>query len=108
MRPNVLRLYAIWCSTRDCGILCPMKIVLAVLLLSGAMMLQAVVAEAQTSYHVPPRSLKCPGDKIVWLNTRSHIYHFQGERYFGSTEHGKFLCEHAADAEGDRPTRNGQ
>jgi hypothetical protein len=27
---------------------------------------------------------------------------------FGSNSHGKFMCEHAADAEGDRATRNGQ
>ena len=51
---------------------------------------------------------KCPGDKPVWINTRSGIYHFQGERWFGRTRSGKFLCKHDADAEGDRPTRNGQ
>jgi hypothetical protein len=42
------------------------------------------------------------------VNTRSHIYHFQGERYFGSTKEGKFICEQVADKEGDRPTHNGQ
>ncbi len=62
----------------------------------------------QTPNHAPPVGMKCPGDKMVWVNTRSHIYHFQGERYFGSTQEGKFMCEHDADKEGDRPTRNGQ
>jgi hypothetical protein len=52
--------------------------------------------------------MACPGDKLVWVNTRSHVYHFQGERYFGSTQAGKFMCEHSADQEGDRPTHNGQ
>jgi hypothetical protein len=52
--------------------------------------------------------MTCPGDKLVWVNTQSRVYHFQGERYFGSTKEGKFLCEHDADKEGDRPTRNGQ
>jgi hypothetical protein len=66
------------------------------------------VAHAQTFNHTVPHALKCPGDKVVWVNTNSGIYHFQGERYFGSTKHGKFMCEHAADAEGDRPTHNGQ
>jgi len=65
-------------------------------------------ALAQTPVHHPPPGMTCPGDKLVWVNTRSGIYHFQGERYFGSTKYGKFMCEHAADAEGDRPTRNGQ
>lgn len=63
---------------------------------------------AQTPNRTPPPGMTCPGDKLVWVNTQSHIYHFQGERYFGSTKRGKFMCEHDADKEGDRPTRNGQ
>jgi hypothetical protein len=66
------------------------------------------LAVAQTPNHSPPAGMTCPGDKIVWVNTRSGVYHFQGERYFGSTKKGKFICERAADKEGDRPTRNGQ
>ena len=66
------------------------------------------LAVAQTPNHNPPAAMTCPGDKIVWVNTRSGVYHFQGERYFGSTKEGKFICERAADKEGDRPTRNGQ
>jgi hypothetical protein len=63
---------------------------------------------AQTPNHTPPAGMTCSGDKLVWVNTRSHIYHFQGERYFGSTKEGKFICERDADKEGDRPTHNGQ
>jgi hypothetical protein len=50
----------------------------------------------------------CPGDKVVWFSTKSGIYHFKGERWFGNTRQGKYMCEHDADAEGDRPTHNGQ
>jgi hypothetical protein len=50
----------------------------------------------------------CPGDKVVWVNTQTGIYHFQGERWFGTTKSGKYMCERAADQEGDRPTHNGQ
>lgn len=67
-----------------------------------------LVTFAQAPHHEVPPGLKCRGDKVVWVNTRSGVYHFQGERYFGSTKNGKFMCEHAADQEGDRPTRNGQ
>lgn len=75
----------------------------------GAMLLTlGASALAQTPTHKPPAGMTCPGDKIVWVNTRSHVYHFQGERYFGSTKQGKFMCEQAADKEGDRPTHNGQ
>ena len=63
---------------------------------------------AQTPTHAPPSGMTCPSDKLVWVNTRSHIYHFQGERYFDITKSGKFICEHDADKEGDRPTHNGQ
>jgi hypothetical protein len=65
-------------------------------------------AAAQTPTHVPPAQLTCPGDVVVWVNTHSGVYHYRGERYFGSTKAGKFTCEKDAKAEGDRPTRNGQ
>lgn len=57
-------------------------------------------------YDLPP-GLTCPGDQIVWVNTRSGIYHFQGQRYFGSTNRGKFICQRDADREGDRANRSG-
>jgi PLD-like domain len=65
-------------------------------------------AFAQTICHDPPAGMFCPGDRLVRVNTLSCVYHFQGERYFGCTKTGKFLCQHHADREADRPTRNGQ
>lgn len=50
----------------------------------------------------------CPNDTVVWLNTRSGVYHFQGERWYGNTEEGAYVCEKEADDAGDRPTRNRQ
>jgi hypothetical protein len=50
----------------------------------------------------------CPKDVVVWVNTRSGVYHFKGERWYGATKQGCFECRKEADAEGDRPTRNGQ
>jgi hypothetical protein len=50
----------------------------------------------------------CPGDTVVWLNTPTSIYHFKGERWYGRTKHGAFVCEREADEAGDRATRNGQ
>ena len=60
----------------------------------------------QTSQQTPPSSMKCPGDSVVWVNTRSHVYHLEGDPYFGSTKHGKFMCEHAADKAGFRKTKS--
>jgi hypothetical protein len=71
-------------------------------------LLFGVATYAQTPTHSPPSSMTCPGDTIVWINTKSHVYHYEGERYFGSTQQGKFICEKAAVKEGDRPTRDGQ
>lgn len=80
----------------------------ALLLLLLAGVSTSGVVFAQAPQHALPPALRCPGDKVVWVNTRSGIYHFQRERYFGSTREGKFLCEHDADKEGYQPTHNGQ
>jgi hypothetical protein len=86
-------------------------------ILGLALAVLAVPAFAQTATQKPsPQTrstgggadMSCPGDKVVWVNTKSGIYHFKGERWFGATKEGKYMCEHAADAEGDRPTHNGQ
>jgi hypothetical protein len=50
----------------------------------------------------------CPGDTVVWLNLPTGIYHFQGERWYGRTKSGAFVCQKEAEAVGDRATRNGQ
>ena len=56
----------------------------------------------------PSLIISCPSDRVVWVNTRSHVYHYQGETWFGHTKHGRFECERQARAEGDRATKNGQ
>ena len=53
-------------------------------------------------------TVACPGDRKVWVNTRTGIYHLEGERWYGRTRQGQFECEKAAKAEGDRETENGQ
>lgn len=50
----------------------------------------------------------CPHDTVVWLNTASGIYHLKGERWYGNTKHGAYVCKKEADAAGDRETENGQ
>jgi hypothetical protein len=53
---------------------------------------------------------KCqsPSDLIVWVNIPSHIYHFPGQRYFGCTKDGKFMCQQDATMKviGQRATSN--
>ena len=50
----------------------------------------------------------CPNDVVVWLNLPTGIYHFKGERWYGRTNNGAFVCRKEADQAGDRATRNGQ
>jgi hypothetical protein len=52
--------------------------------------------------------LHCPNDAVVWLNLPTGIYHLKGERWYGRTKAGAFVCEKEADQAGDRETRNGQ
>lgn len=68
-----------------------------------------VASAAPTAAHpAGSPTMNCPGDQVVWVNTRTGIYHLQGERWFGRTRQGKYECEKAANSDGDRETRNGQ
>ncbi len=48
----------------------------------------------------------CPGDTVVWANTRSKIYHFAGTRTYGKTRIGAYMCEKDTAAAGIRSAKN--
>jgi len=50
----------------------------------------------------------CPSDVVVWLNTKSGIFHEKGMRWYGRTKQGAYVCRKEAIAAGYRDTRNGQ
>lgn len=50
----------------------------------------------------------CPKDTVVWLNLPTMIWHYKGQRWYGNTKHGAYVCEKEAGAEGARGTRNGE
>ena len=56
----------------------------------------------------PLAAATCPGDTVVWVNTRSGVYHMPGMTWFGHTREGTYMCRREADRAGHRPTRNGQ
>jgi hypothetical protein len=35
----------------------------------------------------------CPGDTVVWANTRSKVYHYASNRKYGRTKSGAYMCE---------------
>ena len=47
----------------------------------------------------------CPTDTVVWLNTKSHKYHFEGHRAYGKTKQGAYICEADAKAAGGVPAK---
>jgi len=51
-------------------------------------------AEAEAKAH-------CPSDVVVWVNTKSHKYHYAGHKSYGTTKQGAYMCEKDAIAAGD-------
>jgi hypothetical protein len=78
----------------------------AVLFLSGFS--PAYVNQAQRFHSEQEAKQHCPNDTVVWVNTKTGVYHFKGEWWYGATKEGSYECRKEADAEGDRATRNGQ
>jgi hypothetical protein len=56
-------------------------------------------SEAQAKSH-------CPGDTVVWANLDSKIYHFSGNRSYGNTKKGAYMCERDTAAAGLRAAKN--
>jgi hypothetical protein len=48
----------------------------------------------------------CPGETVVWANTRSKVYHFPSSRSYGNTKRGAYMCEKDTAAAGIRSAKN--
>lgn len=57
--------------------------------------------QSQYARRTPPA-----GPGIIWVNTRSKIYHYPGYRWYGGTQQGKYASESDALTEGDRAALN--
>jgi hypothetical protein len=58
-------------------------------------------AEAEAKAH-------CPSDTVVWLNTKSHKYHYAGHKSYGTTKQGAYMCEADAKAAGNVASKGEQ
>jgi hypothetical protein len=87
------------------------KAALTVFLSIASCLLPLEAARAQSAPHFSSEQeavQHCPKDTVVWVNTKTGVYHFKGQRWYGNTREGAFECRRDADVEGDRATRNGQ
>lgn len=57
------------------------------------------MAAGQFASEAEARS-NCRNDTVVWVNTKSHVYHLPGTSVFGHTKHGAFMCRADADRSG--------
>ena len=48
----------------------------------------------------------CPRDIVVWANLDSRIYHFGGNKNYGNTKEGAYMCEKDALGQGIRAAKN--
>src|SRR5437879_476089 len=48
------------------------------------------------------------GNGLVWVNTKTHVYHSQRSRWYGTTKEGKYMTEEEAKADVDRPARGNE
>jgi hypothetical protein len=75
-----------------------MKILSAI---SGAFFLAATFASpslAQSQFPTEQQAQQhCTKDVVVWLNLPTRIYHMKGERWYGMTKSGAYVCEKEAD-----------
>lgn len=88
------------------------RLVAAVLLLGVAIVpaTAALAIDAPLQLFTTEQSAQkhCPSDTVVWLNLPSGVYHFPGQRWYGATKNGAYVCRKEADKAGDRATKNGQ
>ena len=48
------------------------------------------------------------GKGLVWVNTSSHVYHYQKSRWYGKTKQGQYMTEEEAKEDGNRPARSSE
>lgn len=46
-----------------------------------------------------------PGPGTVWVNTKTKVYHKQGDPFYGNTKHGKYMTEQEAQQAGYRASK---
>jgi hypothetical protein len=89
------------------GLVLPVLVLIGLLLpipsaaLSPTAPLASFPSEPQAQQHLPT-------DMVVWLNLQTGIYHLKGQRWYGLTKSGAYVCRTEANKAGTRGSLNGQ
>lgn len=47
--------------------------------------------------------INCPLDKVVWLDTRTHVYYFRNSKKYADSANGGFACLQEVKKAGNKP-----
>jgi hypothetical protein len=65
--------------------------------------LYATPAQRNTSQADGNKDTRGNPSAKVWVNTKSHVYHCPGTRYYGNTKSGEYMTQADAQKRGSRP-----
>jgi competence protein ComEA len=67
----------------------------------------APASSAKSSEASTPRQPP-PAKGMVWVNTATKVYHYEGDKWYGNTKEGKYMTEDEAIKAGYRASKEGQ
>jgi hypothetical protein len=76
---------------------------LALMTLPGFAIAAAPLANFPTAQEAQQN---CPDDLVVWLDLPTRTYHYRGQRWYGATKNGAYVCRNEAKKAGMRATRS--
>lgn len=88
--------------TRHVRSLCITLVLFGVLGVGIDPRLYAAPAQRNTAQTDDKKTQGNPSTK-VWVNTKSHVYHCPGTRYYGNTKNGEYMTQADAQKKGNRP-----
>src|SRR5580700_8645206 len=78
------------------------------LLLPGVVIAATPTAPLTTYPTAQDAQQHCPEDLVVWLDSPTRTYHYRGQRWYGSTKNGTYVCRNEAKNAGMRATRSAE
>jgi hypothetical protein len=66
---------------------------------------KAVPVEGQYTAEADAKQ-KCGSELVVWVNSSSKVYHFAGNKSYGKTSKGAYMCRNQADRTGFHAAKN--